>query len=57
MRKFKIYLVAAAMASLGLVGSATPAQAAYCDDSIDDACRVAAQVICGVLAKGRPCLN
>ena len=42
-----------------------PAQAATCsntppiteeDVSLEDACRVAAQVICGVVAKGRSCL-
>ena len=56
MRKLKIMLVAATMASFGLVGSATPAQAWTCDESIEDACVVVATVVCKVLAKGQPCI-
>ena len=55
--RVKIMLVAGAMSVFGVLGTASPASASRCDDSINEACRVAATVICGVLAKGEPCLN
>lgn len=53
-------LVAGAVAA-GLVlvpfgVGAKPASAMTCDESIQPACYVVAKVVCGVVAKGRPCL-
>lgn len=55
--RFKVALVAAALASLGLVGSASPAQASKCDPELDTACRMAATVMCEVVTKDKPCPN
>lgn len=55
--RLKVMLVASVMAVVGVLGTASPAGASRCDDSINEACRVAATVICGVVAKGQPCLN
>jgi hypothetical protein len=54
-RKLKVTIVAAVLAALPLV-AARPASAMTCDESIEDACRIAATVICKVVAKGEPCL-
>ena len=56
MRKLKLLLVSSivAVSSLSL---APPANAMVCMDGLDDACRVVATVVCGVVAKGKPCLN
>ena len=54
--RIKIAVVAATVAAFSALGLATPAQAWTCDESIEDACRTAATVICGVVAKGRPCI-
>jgi hypothetical protein len=56
MKKLKLLLVACVVTATSLMFAA-PSQASTCDDSIEDACRVAATVICKVVAKGQPCLN
>jgi hypothetical protein len=55
MRKLKIVIVAALFTVVPLVG-ARPASAMTCAPDLEDACRVAATVICKVVAKGQPCL-
>lgn len=57
MRKLKMAALSTALAAMGLVGTASPSNAMVCDESIEDACVVAATVICKVVAKGQPCLN
>lgn len=57
MRKLKMVALSTALAAMGLVGTASPSSAMVCHDSIEDACAVAATVICKVVAKGQPCLN
>lgn len=53
MKRIKLLSVAAAIAAFGILGTASSASAAKCADSIEDACRVAAQVICRI---AKPCL-
>lgn len=54
MKKLKLTIAAAALGLTVLVPTSSPAMT--CDDSIDEVCAVAAQVICKVVAKGQPCL-
>ena len=56
MRKLKVGIVAAVFAVVPLIGAARPASAMTCAPDLEDACRVVATVVCGVLAKGKPCL-
>ena len=51
MRKFKVALLGAS-----LIAGPQPARASTCMVGLRDACAAAARVICGVVAKGRPCL-
>lgn len=60
MVKLKTMVVSALVAAFGLV--APPASAADCslgggDVSAAEACRIAAKYVCGVVAKGQPCLD
>lgn len=55
MKRVRIALVGAVL-GVSMLGSAAPAQASTCDESIEDACRVAGTVICKLLVKGQPCL-
>ena len=55
MRKVRMLLVGAVLA-LTTLGTAQPASAMTCIEELEDACRVAATVICKVVAKGEPCL-
>jgi hypothetical protein len=54
--RIKVFVVSAAVAVFGIIGLAAPAGASKCDDSIEQACSVAATIICKVVAKGEPCL-
>ncbi len=56
MKKIRVLLAACVLSATSLLFAA-PAQAMTCEDELEDACRTAAVVICGVVAKGRPCLN
>jgi hypothetical protein len=55
MRKLKIAIVVTVFAAVPIIG-AQPASAMTCSEDIEDACRIAATVICKVVAKGQPCL-
>jgi hypothetical protein len=55
MRKLKIAIVAVVFAAVPMIG-ARPASAMTCAPDLEDACRIAATVICKVVAKGQPCL-
>lgn len=54
--RLRVAVVAAALAAFGLVGSASPAHASRCDPELEEACRIAATVICEVVAKDKSCL-
>lgn len=56
MKKLRILLVACVVSATSLLFTAPSAQAFTCDDDINDACQVAATVVCQIIAKGRPCL-
>jgi hypothetical protein len=56
MRKAKIAIVAAVLASVPLIGAAPHTEAMTCAPDLQDACAVVARVVCAVVAKGRPCL-
>ena len=56
MRKLKFAIVAAVFAFVPLAGAARSASAMTCAPDLDDACRVVFTVVCGVVAKGRPCV-
>ena len=56
MRRLKIGIVATIFAAGALVGSARPASAMTCAPDLEDACRVVFTVVCGVVAKGKPCV-
>jgi hypothetical protein len=55
MRRIKIAVVAVVFAAVPILG-AQPASAMTCAPDFEVACSVVAKVVCGVLAKGRPCL-
>jgi hypothetical protein len=54
-RRIKAVVLASVFLALSAFGS-RPADAMTCAPDLEDACRVAATVICGVVAKGQPCL-
>ena len=56
MRKLKVGIVAAVFALVPLVGAARPASAMTCAPDLEDACRIVFTVVCGVVAKGQPCV-
>lgn len=55
MRRIRGVILAAVLA-FATFGVAKPAGAMVCDPELQTACAVVAKVVCGVLAKGRPCL-
>ena len=56
MRKLKIAIVALVFAAVPTLGVVTPASAMTCAPDLEDACRVVFTVVCGVVAKGKPCV-
>ncbi len=56
MRKMKTAIVAALLAVVPMTAAAPRASAMTCAPDLEDACRIAATVICKVAAKGQPCL-
>lgn len=55
MRKLRMLVVASVISATSL-WFAAPSQASTCMDELNQACGVAATVICKVVAKGQPCL-
>lgn len=55
MRKLKVGIATLVIAAVPFVG-APRAEAMACSPDIAPACAVVAKVVCGVLAKGKPCL-
>jgi len=51
-----ITLIAAVVFFVSTFAIARPAQAMTCAPDLEDACRIVATVVCGVVAKGKPCL-
>lgn len=49
-------LIAAAVFFVSAFAAARPAQAMTCAPDFEDACRIVATVVCGVVTKGEPCL-
>lgn len=56
MKKIRVMLAACVVAATSLLFAAPTAHAWTCEDDLDDACRVAATVICKVVVKGQPCI-
>jgi hypothetical protein len=56
MRKLKVAIVALVFAAVPTLGAARPAAAMTCAPDLEDACRIVFTVVCGVVAKGRPCV-
>jgi hypothetical protein len=56
MRKLKLMLAATVVAATSL-SFAAPANAMVCIEELRTPCSVAATLVCGVVAKGKPCLN
>ena len=55
MKRLKVLIVAAIFAVVPFVGT-QHASAMTCAPDLEDACRVVATVVCGIVAKGKPCL-